>query len=152
MRIRNDLSFDECLVTELKFGRKKNFFTVFYRNPEHKATSTEFENFLTNFDHLYQLIKNENPYASFFAGDVNGHTQAWFPAGNTNAEGIKLDELFSSLNLHQIINEPTHFFRDDCTPSCIDIILTDQQNLVLNSGICVLLLTQLLNITLHFAN
>ena len=31
--------------------------------------------------------------------------------------------------------EPTHFFRDDCLPSCIDIILTDQPNLVTNSGV-----------------
>ena len=36
LRVRSDLSFDECLVCELKFGRKKIFFTVFYRNPEHK--------------------------------------------------------------------------------------------------------------------
>ena len=33
----------------------------------------------------------------------------------------------------QIINEPTHFFRDDCKPSCIDLIVTDQPNLVLES-------------------
>ena len=32
-------------------------------------------------------------------------------------------------------NEPTHFFRDDCAPSCIDIILTDQPNLVMSSGV-----------------
>lgn len=55
--------------------------------------------------------------------------------GDTNAEGAKLDELFSSLNLHQLISEPTHFFRDDCLPSCIDVVLTDQPNLVLNSGV-----------------
>ena len=30
--IRNDLSFDESIVVELKFGRKKIFFTVLYRS------------------------------------------------------------------------------------------------------------------------
>ena len=135
LRIRSDLSFDECLVCELKFGRKKIFFTVFYRNPENKDKSEGFENFLENFEQLHRNISKENPYASFFTGDINAHTQAWYPAGNTNAEGIRIDELFSNLNLTQIINEPTHFFRNDCTPSCIDIILTDQPNLVLDSGV-----------------
>ena len=71
----------------------------------------------------------------FFAGDVNGHTQAWYPEGDTNAVGTKLEEMFSEQGLHQVINEPTHFFRDDCNPSCIDIILTDQPNLIMNSGV-----------------
>ena len=30
--IRNDLSFDESIVVEVKFGRKKIFFTVLYRS------------------------------------------------------------------------------------------------------------------------
>ena len=135
LRIREDLSFDECLVTELMFGHKKIFFTVFYRNPKYNASSVEFGNFLVAFENLHTAIKNENPYASFFAGDINAHTQAWYPEGDTNAEGTKVDELFCNLNLNQIIDEPTHFFRDDCTPSCIDIILTDQPNLVLKSGV-----------------
>ena len=135
LRVRTDLCFDECLVCEIKFARKKIFFTVFYRNPEHKANSIGFETFFENFEQLYHKIYQEKPYASFFTGDVNGHTQAWYPEGDTNSEGSALDELFSSLSLSQIINEPTHFFRDDCAPSCIDIILTDQPNLVLHSGV-----------------
>ena len=135
LRVREDLSFAECLVSELTFGRKKIFFTVFYRNPEHKAGSQGFEDFLINFENTYEKICSESPYATFFTGDSNGHTQEWYPEGDTNAEGIKLDELFSKLSLSQIIDEPTHFFRDDCAPSCIDIILTDQPNLVLDSGV-----------------
>ena len=111
------------------------FLTVFYRNPKYNASSPEFETFLGSFENLHKAIKNENPYASFFTGDVNAHTQAWYPEGDTNAEGTKIDELFCDLNLHQIIDEPTHFFRDDCAPSCIDIILTDQPNLILKSGV-----------------
>ena len=34
-----------------------------------------------------------------------------------------------------MITEPTHFMRDDCQPSCIDLIVTDQPNLVLDSGV-----------------
>ena len=135
LRIRDDLSFDECLVSELKFGHKRIFFTVFYRNPKNSASSPEFGQFSSNFENLCKTIQSEKPHAMFFTGDVNAHTQNWYPEGNTNAEGAKLDELFSSLDLHQLINEPTHFFRDDCAPSCIDVILTDQQNLVMSSGV-----------------
>ena len=31
--VRNDLSFDESIIVEMKFGRKKIFFTVLYRSP-----------------------------------------------------------------------------------------------------------------------
>ena len=127
LRVRYDLSFDECLVTELKFGHKKIFFTVFYRNPKHKVSSPEFENFILEFETLSKAIHAEKPYATFYTGDVNGHTQAWYPEGDTTAEGTRLDDAFSNLDLHQLISEPTHFFRDDCAPSCIDIILNISQ-------------------------
>ena len=34
-----------------------------------------------------------------------------------------------------MISEPTHFFRENCRPSCIDLIITDQPNLVIESGV-----------------
>ena len=135
LRIRHDLSFGECIVSELTFGRKSIFFTVLYRNPGNKASAAEFQNFIVAMENLYQKINEEKPYAMFFAGDLNGHSQVWWPDGDTNAEGILLDNLFSDLNLTQLISEPTHFFRDDCKPTCIDLILTDQPNIVLDSGV-----------------
>ena len=135
LRIRQDLSFDECIVSEMIFGHRKIFFTVLYRNPHSKAQSAEFNYFLENLENLYLKIKNEKPYAMFFTGDFNGHSQSWYPEGDTNAEGVLLDNLFSDLNLTQIISEPTHFMRDDCKPSCIDLIVTDQPNIVLDSGV-----------------
>ena len=105
-------------------------------NLVHKASSPEFQTFLFNFENLYNSITSEKRYASFFTWDVNGHTQPWYADGNTNAEGTKMSDLFSNLNLHQLITEPTDFFRDDCEPSCIERILTDHQpKLVSNSGV-----------------
>ena len=43
----------------------------------------------------------------FFAGDLNGHSQAWWPDGDTNAEGVRLDNMFSELTLTRLIAEPT---------------------------------------------
>ena len=44
-----------------------------------------------------------------------------------------MEELFNSINLSQIISEPTNF-KPGKKAYCIDLILTDQPNLVLDSG------------------
>ena len=129
LKIREDLSFNECIVCELIFGHKHIFFTVLYRNPKHKAHSVEFISFLKNIENLHEKIKNQKPYALFVTGDFNAQSQTWYPDGNTNPEGVDLDNLFSDLNLTQLISEPTHFMRDTCQPTCIDLIATDQPNL-----------------------
>ena len=45
----------------------------------------------------------------FFTGDTNAHSQNWWPEGNTNHEGIAIENLSSALDLNQIIREPTNF-------------------------------------------
>ena len=77
---------------------------------------------------------SENPYTILFTGDFNAHSLNWWSQGNNTQEGIQLDNLFSDLNLTQIVSEPTHF-RENCHPSCIDLSISDQPNLVLNSGV-----------------
>ena len=133
LKARPELSFDETIVVELKFGRKKIFFTVLYRSPSFHHSSLEFQNFMNNFEKLYDDIKKENPYATFFAGDFNGHSQLWWADGDTTPEGKKLEEMISNLNLSQVISEPTNFTPNK-NPSCIDLLITDQPNLILDSG------------------
>ena len=65
LKIRHDLSFGECIVSELVFGHKKIFFTVLYRNPASEANSAEFKSFLENFENLYLKINDEKPYSRF---------------------------------------------------------------------------------------
>ena len=65
----------------------------------------------------------------FFTGDFNAHPQFWWPDGDSNPEGNH----FSSLGLSQIISEPTNF-EPNKNPSCIDLIATDQANLILDCG------------------
>ena len=131
--VRNDLSFNESIVIELNFGRKKLFFTVLYRSPSFDHTSPEFQTFLLNFENLYSSIKAENPLAMFFTGDFNAHSQLWWPGGDTTHEGTTIDELFTKLGLSQIISEPTNF-EPHKNPSCIDLLVTDQPNIILDSG------------------
>ena len=51
--IRNDLSFDESIVIELRFGRKKIFVTALYRSPSFSQCTIEFQNFIRNLELLY---------------------------------------------------------------------------------------------------
>ena len=129
----NDLSFDESIVVELKFERKKVFFTVLYRGPAFNHSTAEFQTFLSNYKQLYRSIKSENPLAMFFTGDFNAHSQMWWSDGNTTPEGVVIEDLFTSLGLHQLICESTNF-ETNKNPSCIDLVATDQPNLVLDSG------------------
>ena len=133
LKNRSDLSFRESIVVELTFGRKKIFFTVLYRSPSNKYGSEEFNTFSNNLNDLHSKILAECPYAIFYSGDFNCQSSSWWPEGGTNPEGREIDYLFSNLNLSQLIREPTNF-----TPgkraTCIDLISTNQPNLVLECG------------------
>ena len=89
--------------------------------------------FLSDFTNLYSKIKTENPFATFFTGDFNAHSQYWWPGGNTTPEGSEIKHLLSNLGLSQVICEPTNF-EPNKKPSCIDLVITDQPNLILDSG------------------
>ena len=88
---------------------------------------------MANFENLYSKIKDEKPLATFFTGDFNAHSEFWWPDGDTTPEGTELEELFTRLSLSQVISEPTNF-EPHKNPSCIDLIITDQLNLILDSG------------------
>ena len=82
---------------------------------------------------MHTKIQAEKTSASFFTGDFNGHSQFWWPDGENTPEGKEIEEVFSLLNLQQIISEPTNFTPGK-KPSCIHLIATDQPNLILDSG------------------
>ena len=69
----------------------------------------------------------------FCTGEFNAHSKFRWPDGDTNLESREIEDLFFSLNLSQIISEPTNF-EPGKKPSCIDLVVTDQPNLVLDSG------------------
>ena len=109
VKVRNDLAFDESIVIELLFGRKNIFFTVLYRSINCCCNPSLPTFFILNFENLFANIRKENPYAIFFTGDFNCHSQNWWPGSNTNAEGKEIEQLTLSLGLTQVISEPTNF-------------------------------------------
>ena len=131
--IRHDLSFEESIVVELKSGRKNFFLTVLYCSPSFNHTSPEFQAFLLNFKNLYSKIKAENLFAMFFAGDFNAKCHFWWLDGDETPEGREIEAMLTSLGLSQVIAEPTNFDPGK-KPSCIDHIVIDQSNIILDSG------------------
>ena len=92
-----------------------------------------FQAFLSDFNDLYAKIKAENPFAAFFTGDFNAHSKYWWLDGDITIEGSEIEFLLSSLVLSQVISELTNF-EPNKNPSCIDLVITDQPNLILDSG------------------
>ena len=78
-------------------------------------------------------MKDQDPYAMFFTGVFNGHSQLLRQGGGSTAEGNSIEDLATLLGLTQLINEPTNFERNKKS-SCIVLVLTNQPNLVLESG------------------
>ena len=76
----------------------------------------------------------DRPYVCFFVGDFNAHSLNWWSGGDTNAEGFEFDNLISSLDLFQLISESTNF-EENKLPSCIDLIICDQSNVAMESGV-----------------
>ena len=123
LNVRRDLSFDESIVVELKFNRKKFYLTVLYRSPSFNHASPEFRDFQLNLKNLYSKVKAKNP--------LNGKSHLWWPHGDETPEGRELEDMFTSLGLSQVISEPTNFDPGK-KPSCIDLIVTYQLNIILD--------------------
>ena len=64
-------------------------------------------------------------------GDFNPKNKLRFNQDNASYEGSILNELMAQYGLTQIILEQTHIFES----SCIELVLTSQENLVTNSEV-----------------
>ena len=129
---RKDLQIlDECIISELTIGRKKVFFVVVYRSPSQNAES--FYSFLENLELIIQNLKDKRPHYIILTGDFNCRSDSWWVEDDVTKEGTKLSELCDSYCLNQLIEEPTHILGNSL--SCIDLTITDQPNLFVDSGV-----------------
>ena len=92
------------------------FFALVYRSPS--QNQTEFDNFAVNFELMLSKMHAENPFCVIITGDFNCRY---------------FNRFTSDLGLHQLISEPTHLMSN--SKSCIDLIFTDQPNLIIQSGV-----------------
>ena len=121
---------DESLLCEVTTGSKKCIIGTVYRSPT--QNSDEFESFLSNFEFLPQDISNHNPYLTLLLGNYNARNAKCWHHDITTTEGIQLETTTTIYGLQQLIDEPTHIHKN--SSSCIDLIFTNQPNLIVNRG------------------
>ena len=128
----------EFIVAEITIARKKIFFITLYRSPS--QNSEQFEEFVTNLQTTIDQIQRERPHSLIITGDFNCRSSQWWEADVESPEGAALDEIIEVNNLTQLIDEPTNVRGEGM--SCIDLIITDNPNLFVESGVHVSLDSQ----------
>ena len=122
---------NECLVCELSFGSHRVCLVSVYRTPS--QSNNEYDTFLLNFEQLTTYLNSIKPHVLLVTGDFNVRSSSWWSDDIDTVEGTRLESITSYYGLHQIINEPTHILPSSA--SCIDLIFTNQPNLVIDSGV-----------------
>ena len=131
----------ETLVFQIKVGARKCFFTCVYRNPSSENNSKEkIDEFVNKMSNTLENIKGKNPYINFVIGDLNAKNSVWW-GDITDYPGESISDITVLHGLHQIINQPTHFYPGK-NPSCIDLIFCSQPNLICETGVLPSLLPQ----------
>ena len=126
---RSDLrQLHECLVTELRIGRKKCFFTCLY-----SQNSEEFEDICTDLNLFLSNVNDLNPACSVITGDFNAKSLQSWSLDKENNEGCEISFLTSSAGYSQLIDQCTHITKE--SSSCIDLIFTSNPSFISASGV-----------------
>ena len=96
-------------------------------------TKNEFNIFAEKFDEVLQKINAEKPYSIVICGDFNAHLQEWCASDRDDIYGITIQKIFNENGILQLVNQPTYITNNSKT--CIDLVATDQPNLILSSEI-----------------
>ena len=81
----------------------------------------------------FDQIRRERCHSLVLTGDFNCRSSQWWDEDTEYPEGIALDELIEINNLYQLIDEPINIRGESM--SCIDLIITDQPNIFIESGV-----------------
>ena len=102
-----------------------------YRSPSQSAD--EFDNFLNKLNLTMESITQKNPFLTVVTGDFNASSSKWWTDDIATLEGLKIENMLSQFSLSKVFNQPTHISQN--YNSCIDLLFTNQQNLIADSGI-----------------
>ena len=114
------------IVCQITLGSKKIFFSVTYRRHHHSPDQLKV--FADNYKKMCENISKENPFCVLHLGDLNAHSSQFWIGDIDNDAGKILCDIVVDIGLQQMVHEPTHIVNN--TKSCIDLVLTDQPNLV----------------------
>ena len=127
---RDDLgNLPECLVTELRMGKKKYCFTCLYRSPS--QSFDEFDIFCFNFSLLLSNINDLNPTSLVEIGDFSARTSKWRSSDKKSFEGRAIHSLTTWAGYTQLIDQPTHV-TNNWSP-CINLVFASNLNVICNS-------------------
>ena len=99
------------------------------------VTVVDVDNYCTKLKESFDKIAREKPSLVVLTGDFNARSPLfWNEERLENMPGEKLGNFMLLNSLEQLINEPTHFPRDDIE-TCIDLIFTDKPALFVDSGL-----------------
>ena len=129
---RTDLcQLRECLVTELRIGKNKFFFTCLYRSPS--QISEEFEDFCTDLTLFLSNINSLNPVSPVIIGDFNARLPQLSTLDKENNEGREISFITSSADYSQLIDQLTHITKE--SSSYVDLILTSNPSFLIAPGV-----------------
>ena len=131
IRIISTSYFDQYLLCEVTCQNVKSCIAVIYHSPS--LSCSEFEDSLFNLEKLINQIKQLKPSFTIILGGFNARSSDWWPDDITSPEGTHINSLISMYGFDQLISDPTHIL--PASSSCIDLIFTDQPNLVVDSGV-----------------
>ena len=87
---------------------------------------------ISNFEIMLSDIPSFNPDFSIILSNFNARLSTWWVGDTQTSEGSQIDSLTTSYGFKQKLSESTHFLKNYY--SCIDLILTDQPILIIDSG------------------
>ena len=130
VRVVKLLNLSQCIVCEVVLQNCKGYIGVVCRSPSQE--NIEFENVLSDFDKLLSKATSFNSLLTIILSYFYAISSSWWKEGKTTTEGTHLEALTSLHNFDQLISEPTHIL--SYSSSCIDLIFSNQLNLVVNRG------------------
>ena len=130
MRLIDVHYLQECLIFEILTGGKSCNFISLYQSPS--QLSDFFEEFADNLQLTLDKTSNQNPFLTVVLGDFNTKSSNWYTQDQATHKGSKIDAITSQFGLQQLIKEPTRILGN--SSSCIDLIFTPHQSLVMESG------------------
>ena len=129
---RPDLvTFPEFIACDAQLDTKKYFSVIAYTSPS--QSQIEFQYLINTFELMLSKMSGENPYSVIITGRFNCSSTNWWEDDIENYEGKRNEPFTPVLGLHQLINELMPSVGN--SRSCIDVILTYQPNLFLESGV-----------------
>ena len=132
IKFLNISNLSECLICEVLYENKKCFIVSLYRSPS--QSSNEFNVFMKEFENIIENLSTPgSSNLKLIIGDFNAKLSTWNSDDRDTPEGVQIEALTSSYRLTQILSEPTHILLN--SSSCIDLLFTNQPNMVSESGV-----------------